>query len=646
MAASNSMNVDLTGSQPSELVEGASTRLTRDALSQLRSPKASDLARSRVVSSNKKKGDSGRGPGKVSKKSTTLKTNFVDTRIREFKDEPFRKSNNKLFCEACREELSEKASIIKRHVDSQKHKSGVEKIAKKKKRDLTVLDAMKNYDKEVHPKGEMLSDNQRVFRVRVLKTFLKAGVPLQKMDDFRELLEEGGYRLTSVPNMRQLIPFVRKEEEEMIKGEISGHNVSVIFDGTTRLGEALAIVVRFITADWEIKQRLVRLQLIAKSLKGDELAREIITVLAQQYNVQNSSLCAAMRDGASVNGAAIRTVKVVFPKVVDVRCFSHAIDGIGSHFNIPTLRRFLQLWNALFGHSPATRIAWKERTGISNKSYSPTRWWSWWEVANQIMLQFAEIHPFLQARLQEAANKATLRQLDEMLANAQTKLLLQIELAAVVDAGKPMVESTYILEGDGTLAWQCYEQLLIIQNSIHGANLPNLTALSREVSGGNVAVAQQYHQYGIAAIRPGWEYFTNTVMGVMGPQVEMFKAARLFSPRHITQLRPVANDVDVLTSIAFLNDAAMIANMKNELPRYLARADGIADGVDPIRWWKENEAELPFWSAAAKLILLMQPSSASSERVFSILTTAFGHLQDLALQDYIECSLMLQFNKR
>ena len=33
MAASNSMNVDLTGSQPSELVEGASTRLTRDACS-------------------------------------------------------------------------------------------------------------------------------------------------------------------------------------------------------------------------------------------------------------------------------------------------------------------------------------------------------------------------------------------------------------------------------------------------------------------------------------------------------------------------------------------------------------------------------------------------------------------------------------
>ena len=634
--------VDLTGPVPSD-----NSEVIKNALSQLRSPKPSDLARTRVVSSNNtKQNGRARGPGNAPKKSGKMKSTYVETRIREFKEEPFRNSGNKLFCDACREEVSEKASVIKQHIQSKKHKSGVERLAKTKKRDVTVLEALKKYDEKVHPIGEMLSDNQRLFRIKTMKTFLKAGVPLQKLDDFRELLEEGGYRLTSVPNMRQLIPFVRKEEEEIIKGELAGHNISVIFDGTTRLGEALAIVVRFVTADWEVKQRLVRLQLLAKSLKGEELAREIIMVLAQHYNVQNNSLCASMRDGASVNGAAMRTVKIVFPKVVDVRCFSHAIDGVGSHFNIPTVKRFLQLWNSLFTHSPATRLAWKERTGISKKSYSPTRWWSWWEVAQQVMLQFAEILPFVQDRLQTAANKATLRNVEEMFEDGQMKLSLQLELAAVVDAGKPLVESTYILEGDGTLAWQCYEQLMVIQNSIQVANLPNLVALSREVSGGNLAFAQQCYQYGVAAIQPGWEYFTQTVMGAMGPQVEIFKAARLFSPQQICQLRPVANDVDIVTSVAFLDDPALIANLKNELPMYLAKADGIDNDVDPIGWWKANEADLPFWSAAAKLVLLMQPSSASSERVFSILTTTFGHLQDLALQDYIECSLMVQFNKR
>ena len=61
----------------------------------------------------------------------------------------------------------------------------------------------------------------------------------------------------------------------------------------------------------------------------------------------------------------MRSVKVVFPKVVDVRCFSHVIDCVGDHFNITILKRFWQLWNSLFGHSAASRLAWRERAGIS-----------------------------------------------------------------------------------------------------------------------------------------------------------------------------------------------------------------------------------------------------------------------------------------
>lgn len=233
-----------------------------------------------------------------------------------------------------------------------------------------------------------------------------------------------------------------------------------------------------------------------------------------------------MRDGASVNTPAMRTVKIIFPKVIDVRCFSHTIDWVGEHFNIPTVRRFLQLWNCLFGHSPATRLAWKEQTGLAMKSYSPTRWWSRREVAQQVMQQFADIFPFVQLRLQRADRAATLRQIEALLSNAQSKFLLQIELAAVVDAGKPMVESTYILEGDGTLAWKCYEQLLVIQNSIRTAHLPNLTAVSRDISAGIPHVAQQCYQSGLAAIQPGWDYFNQTVLGIMLPQVEIFKAVQ------------------------------------------------------------------------------------------------------------------------
>lgn len=245
------------------------------------------------------------------------------------------------------------------------------------------------------------------------------------------------------------------------------------------------------------------------------------------------------------------------------------------------------------------------------------------------MLQFAEILPFVQQRLQEAGSKAaTLKQIEAMLNDVQSNCFLLVELVEVVDAGKPIVESTYILEGDDALAWKCYQQLIFIQNSVNVVNLPNLTAVSRHISGGNPVVAQQCYPYGVAAVQSGWDYFSQTVMGTLNGQVEIFKAARLFSPYQICYLRPVANDID---AISFLNNAAVTRDFKNEPPKYLAKADGIAPDVDPVGWWKNNADELPFWSAAAKLALLLQPSSASSERVFSILTTRFGHLQDLAL---------------
>ena len=64
---------------------------------------------------------------------------------------------------------------------------------------------------------------------------------------FQELLEENALRLTDRRHMSDLIPFTLSEELQRIESDISSKYVSVILDGTTRLGEALAIVVSNIT---------------------------------------------------------------------------------------------------------------------------------------------------------------------------------------------------------------------------------------------------------------------------------------------------------------------------------------------------------------------------------------------------------------
>ena len=88
---------------------------------------------------------------------------------------------------------------------------------------------------------------------------LKSGIPVFKLVCFRELLEENAFALTNVPNMRQLLPFVLGQESDRVKAALSGRPISIIFDGTKHLCEALMIVVRYLTDDWVIKQDVCRL---------------------------------------------------------------------------------------------------------------------------------------------------------------------------------------------------------------------------------------------------------------------------------------------------------------------------------------------------------------------------------------------------
>ena len=107
--------------------------------------------------------------------------------------------------------LSCKKSSIQTHIKERlKRKAAIEM-------DIVTLRA---YDKEQHPVGETLSESVRVYRVRVLMAALKYGVALAKIECFRDLFEENALVLTSVPNMRQLLPFVLTQETTRIKEAI------------------------------------------------------------------------------------------------------------------------------------------------------------------------------------------------------------------------------------------------------------------------------------------------------------------------------------------------------------------------------------------------------------------------------------------
>jgi hypothetical protein len=525
---------------------------------------------------------------------------------------------------------------------SMKHIEGKKKLEANVARERSIAEALRVHNENNHLRGETLPDSQQVYRVKVVTCFLKAAVPLHKLDCFRELLEEHAYRLSDRRHLSDLIPFIRSEEESKIRQEIRGKPVSVIFDGTTRLGEALAIVLRFVGDEWSLEQRLVRLQLLTKSMTGEEIARELISVLSVSYSIDSSRLLACMRDRASVNNVAVRTLKIVYPKLLDVGCFSHTLDRVGEYFNLPVLTEFTSAWITMFSHSPKVRLLWKEQTGRAMGSYSATRWWSRWEIMKQLMVQHPEIENFLTCNPEVAP--ASHSKLTAFFQDKQKNVYLQLELAAVVDWGEHFVKATYNLEGDGPLVLQCYEAVDSLITAIRLAHTPNVSAIAQRLAATLRGVTtQQLLTYANNCVKPGLEYFNRQLDTSLKVPLEAFKAARLLYPPKAYSMQPSVADVDSLKCFPFVY-MEIIEQLKTELPTYLAKCADTGENFSAMTWSKLNCSELPFWSATARNVLLVQPSSAASERVFSLLNASFHEQQDAALQDYLETSLVLQYN--
>ena len=72
--------------------------------------------------------------------------------------------------------------------------------------------SLQKYNDDVHLRGETFLQTQQVYHVKVLKSFLRAGIPLNKIDPLWELLEEGGYHLCDKRFLYNLITFVVKKK--------------------------------------------------------------------------------------------------------------------------------------------------------------------------------------------------------------------------------------------------------------------------------------------------------------------------------------------------------------------------------------------------------------------------------------------------
>ena len=88
----------------------------------------------------------------------------------------------------CREQLLLKYSVINNHVNCSKHNVGKARLKNKNQGEMELLEVLKSYDTVENPKDVTLPKDQRIYCIKVVHTFLIAGMPLNKLSALENYL--------------------------------------------------------------------------------------------------------------------------------------------------------------------------------------------------------------------------------------------------------------------------------------------------------------------------------------------------------------------------------------------------------------------------------------------------------------------------
>ena len=440
---------------------------------------------------------------------------YAQKRVDEFPGESLIVSNGKLFCQGCTSEVSMRKCVLVQHIlKSKSHRKKVEawnaKLEHQKKtievcayhssrtpgtHHITLAPPfcvcqMLERERERSPdlQGGCVRKEVQEYRFAVVRTLMGCGIPLNKLDTgLSALLSRSGHTTSSIADMRQYVPLVQAAEVDELWSEIEDQWLSIIFDGTTRVGEIVALLARYCTEDFYLKHKLLGVKTAKRHMNGVELSGTLIRLMTQRAGPNSlDRTLADARDSCSTNGVAVRCLQnSCLPKLLDMKCISHTLNNCAKHMDFEVLDEWLTPWLRLMSHSHQAKQLWAELIGRTPKLFSKVRWWSRWECASELATCFAFLRRLLDMLQQHQVGEATTEALVEFWNDVTKRDQLELELAVVMDASI-FCEKTYRLEGDRLEILFVYEDIEAIRvmgrmlaAGDDATTMPNVAALLR-----------------------------------------------------------------------------------------------------------------------------------------------------------------------
>ena len=607
--------------------------------------------------------------------------------------EPFIISHGELFCQCCREPITEKKTTIYNHIGCKKHRDSKAEFQKAGLKRQQILDSIVEFQEATGVVGiKTLSEEERIFRYDVVFSFLSSLDPLLSINHHRKLLTKHKMRLSDATHMSDLIPLINRNENELLREEFKGCKVCVIFDGAAHKGEAFAVVLRTVK-DWKIQQRLVKVSLLAGSLKGRNICAELTMVLQVCIGLAYTDVLCFSHDRASPNLNAIKLLTPIYDTSFGMSCVSHTTDHVGDHFEVSRLSHFFQPLNQLLSMSTKALGLFERECGATYPGVSTNRWWSTYECYTFLYVHAEGRDSFVRQGInEEFVGSALMTKLFNIVYgnedNGKAFSRFSLELAAIVEFARPFVQTTYYLEGDGCVVLYTHDCLMYCNTFIQAPNKALSDAcIEALVSDIDDELRKQskrvyYQDYRDKLSSKAIEYFVANLMGGdVGKNLDLFKFARLGNPAFVKTLVETSGMDALIALVRELTEVTqlqqfhpLLDQLMSELPAYVHTAAQHAGdwnfhpfpqpstleevkvckhvqhekvGLDILSFWERFQPlGLPTWGALVMHIISLAPSSAAVERVFSLFRNKFDKQMFNSKEDYIETSLMLHFNQR
>jgi hypothetical protein len=235
---------------------------------------------------------------------------------------------------------------------------------------------------------------------------------------------------------------------------------------------------------------------------------------------------------------------------------------------------------------------------------------------------------------------------------------LRCELGLVVDLGLPLVKLCYLEEGDGFLAPRVYakvEEVHIRLQQVLGSAAEDLIGFAAPSLVDTIT-----REYGDVWAAPHTAALLETLPKGKGVLVKFeelqattwrtssrcSRFCRLLEPSYIRTVTVASVVADISLCAHHPALVGMIHDLRTELPAYHGEAINVPADVDLLEYWRTRSLSLPHFHTLAKEAILVQPSSASAERVFAALDWMFSKQQERTLADYKSLSVKLRYNEQ